>query len=64
MVDISGFGEKEPRLICNNGKCSSHFVHIKCSSYQSVDKDIQVIGLGHQIFKCRQCGRQWNSFDE
>ncbi len=64
MIDIAGFDQKEPRLICNNGKCSSNFAHIMCPECHSGDKDIKVIGLGHQMFKCKQCGREWNSFDD
>lgn len=61
LVDVSGLGCTGKKLICNNGKCSSHFKHIKCPKCSSTDKDENVIGLGHQQFTCRRCNNKWNN---
>lgn len=62
LIDIGGFGEGE-KLICNNNSCESHYLHIICpnESCGSNEKFIRVLGLGHQLLKCKKCGTQWDS---
>lgn len=60
MFDVGGFGEGQ-KLICNNTSCPSHYRHIKCQRCSSADKKVTVIGIGHQIFTCNNCGNQWSS---
>lgn len=61
LVDVSGFGQTDEELKCNNPACPSHFEHIKCPECGSDDKGIEILGLGDQRFTCNNCGHVWES---
>lgn len=64
LHDIGGFGEGQ-KLICNSRSCESHYLHISCPNEAcgSNRKHVHVVGLGHEIFKCKSCGTEWDSLD-
>lgn len=59
LIDISGLGDRGQNLVCKDPVCPSHFKETKCPNCESLDKNIEIIGMGHKKFECKTCTHQW-----
>ncbi len=62
LVDISGLGQKEPKLICNDRARPGKHIKVLCPKCRSNNKTIITIGLGNFQYACNDCGNKWSNF--